>query len=53
MVREVGTRLERAMAGLEDAALLLMVVFLLPVAILLIGSPLMFVAWLVSTVARH
>ncbi len=45
--------LQRAMAYLGDAALLLVVVFLIPVVILLVGSPLaLFVRFLVEIV-RH
>lgn len=40
--------LRRAATGLEDAGLLLLVVFFIPLAILVIGAPLALVGWVVT-----
>jgi len=38
----------RAATGFEDAGLLLLIVFFIPVAILVIGAPLALIGWVVS-----
>ena len=40
--------LRRVTVGIEDAALLILVIFAIPLVILLLGAPLVGVVWLVS-----
>ena len=40
--------LRRAATGFEDAGLLLLLVFFIPVAILVVGAPLALIGWVVN-----
>jgi hypothetical protein len=48
---DVKAAMRRAVVGLEDVGLVLLVAFLLPVAILVIGAPVAIVGWLLAAVA--